>query len=238
MQLFFGFILQHICTPLALKIKKILSYLWPVTRRFSSEINGTLEVTYIDGKKVLDTANANYSYGSLQKILAFGLTKIDLKPVKNLLLLGMGGGSVIQSLREGFEYGGNITAIEIDPTVIQIAKEEFGITESNNQRIIQADAFQYVKNCNDSFQLIIIDLFIDTEVPAVFHEKEFCQNIAQRIDDSGFLIFNIGINLKKDSNRVQYLISYFGKDFDFQIYRNVNGTNSMLIGKKIREGLQ
>lgn len=220
---------------MASKTKKILSYLWPITHRFSSEINGTLEVTHIGGKKVLDTANANYSYGSLQKILVFGLTKVDLKSVKNLLLLGMGGGSVIQSLRENFEYKGNIIAIEIDPAVIQIAKEEFGITESENLRIIQRDAFQYVKNCNDRFQLIIIDLFIDTEVPAVFHEKEFCQNIAQRIDNNGFLIFNIGINLKKDSNRIQNTISYFGKNFDFQTHRNVNGTNSLLIGKKISE---
>lgn len=147
----------------------------------------------------------------------------------------MGGGSVIQSLRENFEYEGNIIAIEIDPAVIQIAKEEFGIMESENQRIIQGDAFQYVKNCNDRFQLIIIDLFIDTEVPAVFQEKEFCQNIAQRLDNNGFLIFNIGINLKKDSNRIQNTISYFGKDFDFQVNRNVNGTNSLLIGKKISE---
>jgi hypothetical protein len=76
-------------------MKKLFSYLWPSTRRFSSEINGILEVTYINGKKVLDTKNANYSYGSLQKILEIGLTKVDLNKVDNLLLLGMGGGSMI-----------------------------------------------------------------------------------------------------------------------------------------------
>ena len=85
-------------------MKKFLSYIWPITHRFSSEINGPLEVTYINGKKVLDTKNANYSYGSLQKILKFGLTKIDLKSVENILILGMGAGSVIQSLRETFDY--------------------------------------------------------------------------------------------------------------------------------------
>ena len=85
-------------------MKKFLSYLWPDTKRFSSEINGILEVTYINGQKVLDTENANYSYGSLQKILEFGLTKVDLKLVENILLLGMGGGSIIKSLRENIEY--------------------------------------------------------------------------------------------------------------------------------------
>ncbi len=214
-------------------MKKFLSYLWPDTKRFSSEINGILEVTYIDGKKVLDTENANYSYGSLQMILEFGLTKVDLKSVENVLVLGMGGGSVIESLRETFEYKKNLIAIEIDPKIIQIANEEFGISESKNQRIIQEDAFQYVKTSNERFQLIIIDLFIDTEVPLIFFSEAFCQNVAQRIDENGFLIFNIGINLIKDSVKSKNIIAYFGKDFDFQIHPKVNGTNFLLIGKKV-----
>ena len=118
--------------------------------------------------------------------------------------------------------------------MIQIAKEEFGITESKNQRIIQEDAFQYAKKSNERFQLIIIDLFIDTNVSKVFFEKEFCQNVAQLIDDGGSLIFNIGINLKKDSNTERRVISNFGKDFDFQINRDVEGLNLLLIGKKSR----
>lgn len=213
-------------------MKNFLSYLWPDTKRFSSEINGSLEVTYINGQKVLDTENANYSYGSLQKILEFGLTKVDLKSVENILILGMGGGSVIQSLRETFEYEKKITAIEIDPKIIQIAKEEFGITESGNQRIFQEDAFQYVKNTSEGFQLIIIDLFIDTQVPLVFYGEEFCQNVGNRLDENGSLIFNIGINLEKESARAEAIISNFGKNFKFQIYPKVNGSNLLLIGKK------
>ena len=215
-------------------MKNFLSYLWPDTKRFSSEINGILEVTYINGKKVLDTENANYSYGSLQKILEFGLTKVDLKTIENVLVLGMGGGSIIQSLRETFEYEKNLTAIEIDPKIIQIADEEFGITESENQTIIEEDAFKYVKKSSEKFGLIIIDLFIDTEVPKIFLEKEFCQNVAERIANNGFLIFNIGINLIQDSNKSKSVISHFGKDFDFRKYPKVNGTNYLLIGNRTK----
>lgn len=218
---------------MAIKTNKILSYLWPVTRRFSSEINGTLEVTFINGKKVLDSENANYSYGQLQKVLEFGLAQVDLKTVKNILLLGMGGGSIIHSLRDNFGYNGSITAIEIDPKVIEIAGKEFGIAESQNQHIIQGDAFQYVENCKDAFQLIIVDLFIDTEVPAVFYERKFCQNLAKRIASNGFLIFNLGMGLKNDSEMAEKVTSYFGKEFHFQIHPRVQGTNTLLIGKKI-----
>ncbi|MCB0452432.1 MAG: fused MFS/spermidine synthase [Aequorivita sp.] len=216
-------------------MKKFFSYIWPTTRRFPSKINGTLEVTYVNGKKVLDTENANYSYGSLQKILEFGLTKVDLKSVENLLLLGMGGGSVIYSLRNTFEYTKNIVAVEIDPEVIKLAKEEFGITTSKKLQIIEGDAFQFVKNSTEKFQLIIIDLFIDITVPPVFYEKDFCKNITNVLQNEGSFIFNVGINLEKNSKTLETLTSHFGKGFDLQILQKVNGTNTLIIGQKLMQ---
>lgn len=213
-------------------MKKLLSYLWPTTRRFPSEINGTLEVTYFNGKKVLDTENANYSYGSLQKILEFGLTKVDLKTVENILLLGMGGGSIIHSLRNTFAYTKNICAIEIDPKIIKLAKEEFGITTSENLQIIEGDAFQFVKTSKEKFELMIIDLFIDTNVPTIFYGKEFCENASNLIDKEGLIIFNVGMKIEKGSKTIETLTSSFGSGFKFQEYPKVNGTNTLLIGKK------
>ncbi|CAM3500457.1 fused MFS/spermidine synthase [Aequorivita lipolytica] len=214
-------------------MKKLISYIWPTTRRFSSEINGTLEVTYINGKKVLDTENANYSYGSLQKILEIGLTKVDLKSVENLLLLGMGGGSVINSLKKMGFYE-VIFAVELDPEIIKIAKNEFNIKEAGNLIIIQANAAKYVKNCAEKFQLIIIDLFIDIKVPTIFYGKEFCENVSNLLDSDGSIIFNVGINLEKKPDTVQTIISHFGNDFEFQVLPKVNRTNTLLIGKKLK----
>src|SRR5690606_22496419 len=214
-------------------MKKFLSYLWPITRRFSSEINGTLEVTYINGKKVLDTKNANYSYGSLQKILEFGVTKVDLKSVENILILGMGGGSVMKSLRETFEYTKNIVAVEIDPEIINLAKQEFGISPSENLQIIEGDAFEFVKTSKEKFQLIIIDLFIDLNVPPIFYGKEFCGNVSKLLDKDGSIIFNVGVNLENKSGTSEKIIANFGSDFQFQMHQKVNGTNTLLIGNKI-----
>lgn len=221
------------------KTNKIISYLWPTTRRFSSEINGTLEVSYINGKKVLDTENANYSYGSLQKILEIGLTKVDLQSVENLLILGMGGGSIIKSLRETFKYQKNIVAVEIDPEVIRIAKEEFGVSASEKLQILQEDAFEYVKisdlsaAAEEKFQLIIIDLFIDLNVPPLFYGKEFCKNVSSLLQENGFVIFNVGVNLKKDSDTAETIISNFGNSFEFKILSKVNRTNTLLVAQKL-----
>ncbi|MGO3184111.1 MAG: fused MFS/spermidine synthase [Aequorivita sp.] len=214
-------------------MKKILSYIWPTTRRFSSEINGTLEVTYVNGKKILDTENANYSYGSLQKILEKGLTKVDLKSVENLLLLGMGGGSIIKSLRETFEYKNNIVAVEIDPEIIKLAKDEFGVSASERLQIIEGDAFEYVKISEKNFQLIIIDLFIDINVPPIFYKKEFCNNVSKLLHKNGYIIFNVGVNLKKKSESVEKITSNFGNNFEFKTLSKVNGTNTLLIAQRL-----
>jgi|SRR5690606_39295733 len=214
-------------------MKKLLSYFWPTTRRFSSEINGTLEVSYINGKKVLDSKNANYSYGSLQKILEFGLKKIDLKSVENILILGMGGGSVIHSLRNTFEFTKNIVAVEIDPEIIKLAKREFGITSSENLQIIENDAFEFAKTSKEKFQLVIIDLFIDLNVPPIFYGKEFCENISKLLAKNGSIIFNAGVNIEKESGITEKILANFGNDFQFQIHQKVNGTNTLLIGNKL-----
>lgn len=214
-------------------MKKFLSYFYPITRKIPSEVNGTMEITYTAGKKILNSENANYSYGSLQEILEFGLTKIDLKKVDNLLLLGLGGGSIIQSLRETFDYRNQIYAVEIDPRMIQIAKEEFGIVESWNTKIIEDDAFLFTKTTKRKYQLVIVDLFIDTEVPPIFYQKEFCDRLARNISPEGSFIFNVGMNPKNNSNIANQLVSFFKENFEVREFPQVHNKNLLLIGKRM-----
>jgi tRNA A58 N-methylase Trm61 len=78
----------------------------------------------MNGKKVLDSQNPNYPYGSLQKLLSYGLSQLDISVNSEILLLGLGGGSIIQTLRNTFDHHGKITAVEIDEVVIEIAKND------------------------------------------------------------------------------------------------------------------
>ncbi len=122
-------------------MKRLLSYIYPVTKTIASQYSGALEITWYNGKKYLNTKNANYSYGSLQEILKIGLEKINLQHCNEVLVLGLGGGSVIETLQNDFNYKGHITAVDIDPVIIQLAKDEFNIRESEKLAIICADAF-------------------------------------------------------------------------------------------------
>lgn len=214
--------------------KQILSYIWPITQKTYSDVNGTLEVTWFNGKKMLNTQNANYSYGSLQKILSFGLTKVSLSNVSNVLVLGLAGGSVIKTLRNQFRYKGHITAVDIDPVVIKIAKEEFDIYQYDPLQISCADAFDFVKKKNQSFQIVIVDIFVDQYVLSTCYEKEFWNDLNKLIPLEGKIIFNAGIH-STDIAKVRRLKNDLSHLFSFEQYDQVIGTNTIIVAKSIRK---
>lgn len=212
-------------------MNKFLSYLYPITKKVYSDINGTLEITWHNGKKHLNTLNANYSYGSLQEILKIGLKKIDLKSVQSVLLLGLGGGSVIETLRRDFNYTKSITAVDIDPVIIDLAKSEFNIIENENLQIICADALKFMASNALRFDLIIIDLFIDIEVPGTFLDLSFWKNTAAACTPNGSILFNAAIE-KQRTHALNKVIDFLKTRFyKTEIHENVKDTNTLIIAK-------
>ena len=222
-------ILNEITTFTAMS--KILSYIYPITKKVHSDISGTLEITWYNGKKHLNTNNANYSYGSLQRILKFGLHKIDLKKVNSILLLGLGGGSVVQTLREDFNYIKPITAVDIDPVIIDIAKNEFGVTENETLTIICEDALNFMASTTQKYDLIIIDLFVDIVVPIEFMKLSFWQNVVEASTPNGTILFNASL-AKERSSALNTLIGFLETHFyKTEVYEKVNDTNMIIIAK-------
>ena len=190
-------------------IQKITSYIYPIKiKEISSERSGSLEITLVNGKLVIDSENANYSYGSLQKVLKKGLLHIGddkLQKLENMLVLGVAGGSVIQTLRNDFKVNAKITGVEIDPEVLSLANEYFKLSNTSDLELIIADAFNYVKNSNNKYDLIIIDIFNDAKMPNELFENSFWKNISNQLTYNGLCIFNSIYVSKKEAKRNQQL---------------------------------
>lgn len=210
-------------------MKRFLSYIYPVTKTIASKYNGTLEITWYNGVKHLNSKNANYSYGSLQRILKFGLEQIDLSKLDSILILGMGGGSVISTLQNDFKYQKHITAVEIDPVIIDVAKTEFGIIDSDSLKIICEDAHRFMEGNTIKFDLIIIDLFIDLNVPNEFLETTFWKFVLTSISSKGYIVFNAAVKDAKNAI-IKNLIAYLKtKIYKVDVFENVNNTNTLII---------
>ncbi|WP_435701873.1 spermidine synthase [Winogradskyella wichelsiae] len=209
----------------------MLSYIYPVTKTITSKYSGELEITWYNGKKHLNSQNANYSYGSLQRILKFGLEKINLTNFNSILILGMGGGSVIKTLREDFNYNNAIEAVELDSVVVDIAKTEFDIIENNLLKIHCMDAFQFVHTNTKKFDLIIVDLYIDLTVPSKFLDQEFWNQVLSSKSIKGTVLFNASVNASNEA-KVDSLVNYLkSKVFQVDIYKKVNNTNTVIIAR-------
>lgn len=159
-----------------------------------------MELILVNGKKVLNTQHANYSFDSLHRVFQQVLKKHFplLKPEENILLLGLGGGSVPYIIRQEMNINIPITAIEIDPQMIQIAKEEFDVEALGHITIIQADAVTWISNCSEKYACIIIDVFIDEQVPESIQTLEFLSEIKQILLPGGRLFFN---TIQRDKNQ-------------------------------------
>jgi spermidine synthase len=211
--------------------KKLLSYLYPITQKVETHNNGVVEITYDQGKKVLDSANANYSYGSLQRILKFGLQQIDLDHTRHILLLGLGGGSVIKTLRNEFKYNHKITAVEIDDIILQIAFKEFNIKPNENLELVNDNALFYVRKSKQKYDLIIIDLFIDNAVPKDFYEADFWNNIYNITSKGGSILFNAS-TIEHVRHEIENILPTLNNLFFIQQMNKVEGSNTLILGTK------
>jgi len=190
-------------------VKKIISFVYPIKiKKVPSERSGALEITLVNGKLVIDSENANYSYGSLQKVLKKGLLHIGadkLKKLENILVLGVAGGSVIQTLRNDFKVNTQITGVEIDPEINYLANEYFKLSNTIDLELITADAFEYIKKPHAKYDLIIIDIFNDTKMHDELFESSFWINIRNNLTNNGLCLFNSIYISKKEAKRNQQL---------------------------------
>jgi len=218
-------------------IQKLFSYLYPIKIfKKNSARSKTIEVTWTNGELVLDSENTNYSYGSLQRILRYGLRNIGYDRVlkmDHILVLGVAGGSVIKTLVDEIEYKGKITGVEIDPDMIQIANQYFNLNKIKQLQIVIDDAFEFVLKTKDRYDLIIIDIFEDTNMPNFLFEKFFSERVCFLLKDQGFVLFNTMILDEAHNVRNRKYISEINPElFTSKMLPRIEVHNELIIIEK------
>lgn len=210
---------------------KFLSWFYPIrVETTSSDVNPYLEVTWYNGKKMLNTRGANYSYGNLLKAFRQCMEHEykDSTPSR-VLMLGFGAGSVPAYVSEKYP-GVQQTGVELDPEVIRLFQTHF--KPIPDLKLINDDAIHYLKNSEDQFDLILVDLYIDLKVPSVFSTGEFASLVLAHLNQNGTVIFNQVINDKEDRAQWNELQIRFADHF--RKIRSYRGSfiNNFLIGNK------
>ena len=218
--------------------KKILSYFYPITiYKETSTISKSIEVTLYNGKMLLNTENTNYSFGSLQSILKTGLLDIgatEISRMESVLILGVAGGSVIQTLVSDFSFSKKITGVELDQEIIHIANSYFNLDKIPNFKYVIADAEKFVQSDTSHYDLIIIDIFKDTEMPEFLFQDSFIINSKQLLNKNGYILFNT-MHLNRDSKNTieKYLTHFDSNSYSKKVLKNVERYNDVIIINRV-----
>lgn len=155
-----------------------------------SAVSGKVEVWYANGKLELNSAKVNYSFGTLDTVFreAFAHERVRMPQEGKVLLLGVGAGNVPRILSEMGRY--SITGVELDPEVIRLGRKYFGLGEMEGLEIVEADAIQFVKEAIGKWDMVIVDLFVDEQVPWGAETESFLQKVAELLAKGGLLFFN------------------------------------------------
>lgn len=119
------------------------------------------------------------------------LAALALRPAASrVLVLGLGGGSLTRVLQHYFP---RITqdAVDLDPAVVALARESFGVREGPNTRLVVADARAFLAASRTRYDIILVDAFGPDEAPFHLTTHEFFTLVRTRLRPGGVVAVNL-----------------------------------------------
>ncbi|QOI96789.1 MAG: fused MFS/spermidine synthase [Flammeovirgaceae bacterium] len=173
--------------------QQILSYVsGTIVEKRPSAVSGELEVWYQNGTHVLHSPDANYSFDTLHKIFQKTFKKFEVKKrnPKTVLILGFGAGSVASILCDELKLSPEITGVEFDPVVIDLAKKYFQLNRHEKLSIHIADAAAFIQQSKSTYDLVVSDVFIDKQVPESVVQKAYAEDLVRLTARDGMGMMN------------------------------------------------
>jgi spermidine synthase len=163
-----------------------------VVYRTGSQFNPILEVIRNGNHLKLDTLHMNYSFGELHKSFQQLFIKMDIGKADpgSVLILGFGAGSIASILQNEYKLNCTITGIEIDPEVIALGSRFFETNTLSRLTLLEEDAFRFMERNHAKFDLVVVDLYVDMDVPGQAEKQDFILRLRDALTTDGQLVFN------------------------------------------------
>jgi len=173
-------------------VRRALSWLWPLTEARVDGLFGPIQARWELGRLVANTVNGNQSFGSLHRIWqrTFEHLELSATPPGSVLLLGLGTGSVPHILRRELGLNAPITAVELDPAMIRLGRELFGMDRLAGLEVIEGDAIVRLHAMRHRYDLVLVDLFDDLDLARGADTPGFAHALRDRCEDNGTVCFN------------------------------------------------
>jgi spermidine synthase len=164
--------------------------------------------------------------------LGFAYTKVAFvglaltREPSRILVVGLGGGTMPMFLRKHYPDA-QIDAVDIDPDVVNVAREYFGFKEDARLRAHVGDGRQFVERAREPYDVIFLDAFGTRNVPPHLATVEFMRAVRKAVKPSGVVVGNIwgrGPNPIYDS-----MVRTYQEVFDDLYILDVIGTSNKIL---------
>jgi spermidine synthase len=104
--------------------------------------------------------------------------------------IGMGGGRIATYIHD-FIPTAHVTCIELDPGVVELAQQFFGVRRGPRLELVTSDGRVYLAGTSGSFDVILVDAYQGTLVPFHLVTREFYTILKRRLAPGGVVAQNI-----------------------------------------------
>lgn len=162
------------------------------TLELRSNSNTLQSVINVDHPEKLALKNLQY----LIAVLLF------MPQPKCILLLGTGGGSLVHFLRHHYPDS-HLTSVDIDAELLNLMHEEMHLPKADDHlTYVIDDAAKYLHRCNQTFDLILVDIFIGDQSPDWLLSANNMQRLYSLLNPSAAVAYNLLID--DESEFTQY----------------------------------
>lgn len=122
------------------------------------------------------------------RVMPAALAFVD-KP-RRALIVGLGGGTIPGFLHKHFPSL-QLDVVDIDPVVVQVAKEFFGFREDDRLRAYAEDGRRFIEQRPRRYDIIFLDAFGADNVPYHLATREFLESVRAALTPEGIAVGNI-----------------------------------------------
>jgi len=147
-------------------------------KTYHSDFNGEIQLIKFVNSLRLDVGGLTQSGDVMVWVWSSAIKNLlpkDYRP-ESILVLGLGGGSALFWLRRRFPAA-RLTAVEIDPVMVEVAKKDFHVDRIKDLTIINSDAVEFIKKTKEKYSLVLMDCYQGFLTPSGFEDIKVLQRM-------------------------------------------------------------
>lgn len=185
-------------------------------------VNRTNQTTIVVGAPLQELDFTPYIKDSAPVMLSY--------PAKSeALLLGLGGGSVVQLMRK-LDF--KVTVVELDRRIQRMAQTYFGVP--SDVEYVLDDARRYIRRSKRSFDIIFFDMYRGEFPPAHIITVESLRELQRVLRPGGVILLNVAGRIdSKESEMVRSMVKTLRTvGFRCRVVHNAQSMNTVLVADR------